>query len=339
MKTARFFILIVSLIMLFGLDRLYAQVPEQGKRVQKRESKRTSGQRTEAEENFQIVYDSSRVEQAVDGKIGLVLAGGGAKGLYHIGVIKALEENDIPIDYVSGTSMGAIIGALYASGYSLEEMIQIVTSGKVEQWVSGKVDDKYRYLYQERADSPTMLQIYANTRRDSTAMKQGAVRLSLPQSFINTAQIDMALNELFAQASAACEGDFDRLMIPFRCIATDMNAHEPVEFSKGDLPFAVRASMSYPLVFRPVADKQGRILVDGGCYNNFPWQPLVEDFNPDFLIGSQCVADNDPATTDSPVQEQVMALVTMPTDYSLPQKNSLMLKREVSASLSIRQFF
>ena len=333
MKTARFFILIVSLIMLFGLDRLYAQAPEQGKRAQKRESKRTSGQRTEAEENFQIVYDSSRVEQAVDGKIGLVLAGGGAKGLYHIGVIKALEENDIPIDYVSGTSMGAIIGALYASGYSLEEMIQIVTSGKVEQWVSGKVDDKYRYHYQERADSPTMLQIYANTRRDSTAMKQGAVRLSLPQSFINTAQIDMALNELFAQASAACEGDFDRLMIPFRCIATDMNAHEPVEFSKGDLPFAVRASMSYPLVFRPVADKQGRILVDGGCYNNFPWQPLVEDFNPDFLIGSQCVADNDPATTDSPVQEQVMALVTMPTDYSLPQKNSLMLKREVSASL------
>ena len=137
MKTARFFILIVSLIMLFGLDRLYAQVPELGKRAQKRESKRTSGQRTEAEENFQIVYDSSRVEQAVDGKIGLVLAGGGAKGLYHIGVIKALEENDIPIDYVSGTSMGAIIGALYASGYSLEEMIQIVTSGKVEQWVSG----------------------------------------------------------------------------------------------------------------------------------------------------------------------------------------------------------
>lgn len=136
MKTARFFILIVSLIMLFGLDRLYAQAPEQGKRAQKRESKRTSGQRTEAEENFQIVYDSSRVEQAVDGKIGLVLAGGGAKGLYHIGVIKALEENDIPIDYVSGTSMGAIIGALYASGYSLEEMIQIVTSGKVEQWGS-----------------------------------------------------------------------------------------------------------------------------------------------------------------------------------------------------------
>ena len=320
-------------MVLFGSDGLYAQAPEQSRRAQKREAKRSSRERSEKKDSFQIVYDSSRVEQAVEGKIGLVLAGGGAKGLYHIGVIKALEENEIPIDYVSGTSMGAIIGALYAAGYDLEEMIQIVTSGQVEQWVSGKVDDKYRYYYQERADSPTMLQIYANTRSDSTAMKQGAVRLSIPQSFINTAQIDMALNELFAQASEACEGDFDRLMVPFRCIATDMNAHEPVEFSEGDLPFAVRASMSYPLVFRPVADKKGRILVDGGCYNNFPWQPLVEEFNPDFLIGSQCVADNDPATADSPVQDQVMALVTMPTDYSLPQKNSLMLKREVSAGL------
>ena len=333
MKTARFFMLFVSLILLFGADRLFAQPNKRSKKAQKREVKQIPYQRTKPQDSFQIVYDSSQVVQAVDGKIGLVLAGGGAKGLYHIGVIKALEQNHIPIDYISGTSMGAIIGALYAAGYSPEEMIRIVTSGQVEQWVSGKVDDKYRFYYQQRSDSPTMLQIYANTRRDSTSSKSGAVRLSIPQSFVNTAQIDMALNELFAQASEACGGDFNRLMIPFRCMAADMNAHEPVEFESGDLPFAIRASMSYPLVFRPVADEKGRILVDGGCYNNFPWQPLVEDFKPDFLIGSQCVADNEPATADSPVQEQVMALVTVPTDYSLPEKNSLMLKREVSAGL------
>ncbi|MBR7096344.1 MAG: patatin-like phospholipase family protein, partial [Alistipes sp.] len=106
-----------------------------------------------------------------DGRIGLVLAGGGAKGLYHIGVIKALEENDIPIDYVSGTSMGAIIGALYAAGYSTEQMEAIVASGSVEQWVSGVIDPKYKFYYNERPDSPSMLSIYADIKRDSTSEK------------------------------------------------------------------------------------------------------------------------------------------------------------------------
>lgn len=320
-------------MLLFGSESVTAQSSRRVQKVQKSATKQRPRQRHEGKEQFQIIYDSSQVVKPVEGKIGLVLAGGGAKGLYHIGVIKALEENEIPIDYVSGTSMGAIIGALYAAGYSTEEMIQIVTSGQVEQWVSGKIDDKYRYYYQERANSPTMLQIYANTSRDSIPEVGASVKLAFPQSFINSAQIDMALNELFAPASVACGGDFDLLMIPFRCMATEMNKHKAVEFGSGDLPFAVRASMSYPLVFRPVVDDEGRVLVDGGCYNNFPWQPLVENFNPDFLIGSQCVADNLPATAQSPVQKQVMALVTEPTDYSLPKENSLHIKREVSAGL------
>ena len=107
-----------------------------------------------------IIYDSLHRGPA-EGKIALVLAGGGAKGLYHIGVIKALEENDIPIDYVSGTSMGAIIGALYAAGYSPDEMARIVTSGDVEHWVSGKIDDRYRFFYNERQDIPSMFSVYA----------------------------------------------------------------------------------------------------------------------------------------------------------------------------------
>lgn len=278
-----------------------------------------------------IVTDSAATAP-VSGKIGLVLAGGGAKGLYHIGVIRALEQNGIPIDYVSGTSMGAIIAALYASGYSADEMTAIVTSGDVEQWVSGRIDDKYRFYYNDRTDSPAMLSVYAEIKRDSLRNKN-SMSLALPHAFVNTAQIDMALTELFASASAACGGDFDRLMVPFRCIATDMNSHTAVEFSGGDLPFAVRASMSYPLVFRPVTDAEGRVLVDGGCYNNFPWQPLVEEFRPDFLIGSQCVDDDEPVTQESSVEAQVMALVTMPTDYVLPEKNSLLIKRKVNAGL------
>lgn len=268
----------------------------------------------------------------VRGKIGLVLSGGGAKGLYHIGVIKALEENDIPIDYISGTSMGAIIGALYAAGYSVEEMEAITTSGSVEQWVSGGIDDKYNFYFTQKPDSPSMLSVYADFKRDSLS-DRSSFDLALPHAFINTAQIDLALIELFAPASAAAGNNFDNLMIPYRCVATDMNRHSPVEFSDGDLAFAVRASMSYPMLFRPVTDELGRVLVDGGCYDNFPWRVLDKDFKPDFIIGAQCLDDNEEADAESPVQEQVMALVTMPTDYTMPEERSMLFQRQVSAGL------
>ena len=268
----------------------------------------------------------------ISGKVGLVLAGGGAKGLYHIGVIRALEQSGVPIDYVSGTSMGAIIGALYAAGYSTDEMEKIVTSGTVQQWVSGVIDPKYKFYYNERSDSPSMLSIYADLKRDSLA--EGATHnFAIPHAFVNTAQIDMALVELFSSASAASGGDFNNLMIPYRCVATDMNSHKAVEFAKGDLPFAVRASMAYPILFRPVTDSLGRVLVDGGCYDNFPWRVLEQDFKPDFLIGSQCLEDNRTANADSPIQEQVMALVTMPTDYTLPEGRSMLVMHKVDAGL------
>ena len=115
----------------------------------------------------------------IGGRLGLVLSGGGAKGLYHIGVIRALEENAIPIDYVSGTSMGAIIGALYASGYTPQQMEDIVLSGSVERWVSGQIDDKYRFYYNERPDSPAMLSVYADIKRD-TLNNSSSMKLALP---------------------------------------------------------------------------------------------------------------------------------------------------------------
>ena len=268
----------------------------------------------------------------IEGKIGLVLSGGGAKGLYHIGVIKALEENEIPIDYISGTSMGSIIGALYAAGYSLDEMETIVTSGLVEQWVSGNIDDKYNFYFNQRPDSPSILSVYADLKRDSLS-DRSSFNLAIPHAFINTAQIDLALIELFAAPTAAAGNNFDNLMIPYRCVATDMNRHSPVEFSDGDLAFAVRASMSYPMLFSPVTDELGRVLVDGGCYDNFPWQVLDRDFKPDFLIGSQCLDGSEEADAESPVQEQIMALVTMPTDYSLPEHRSITIQRQVTAGL------
>ena len=268
----------------------------------------------------------------VEGKVGLVLAGGGAKGFYHIGVIKALEENNIPIDYIAGTSMGAIVGALYAAGYTPQQMEQMVLSGDVERWAMGKIDHKYRYFYHDKPSSPTRLSIYADLRRD-TVNHTRSFNIALPYSFINPSQVDMALVERFSSATVACEGDFSRLMVPFLCIATDMNKHEAVKMLDGDLSFAVRASMSYPMAYRPVTDKQGRVLVDGGCYDNFPWQPLKQEYDPDFIIGSVCLDSKQVAYPNSSIETQIMALVTSPTDYDLPEEEGVTIFRNVDYSV------
>lgn len=322
MKTARFFPLIALLVaVLCSLGESFAAVAAKKNMVEK--------------DSFVAQPDSvGGVRYApVEGKVGLVLAGGGAKGFYHIGVIKALEENDIPIDYVAGTSMGAIVGALYAAGYSPEYMEQLVLSGEVAKWAMGKTDNKYRYYYLERTDSPaSRLSIYLDVKQDSLKNKN-SLNLALPYSFIDTSQIDLALVELFSPANAACSGNFDRLMVPFMCIASDMNAHEAVRMRGGDLPFAVRASMAYPMAYRPVTDSEGRVLVDGGCYDNFPWQPMKEELAPDFIIGSVCLESKQIAHPDSSVETQVMALVTQPTDYTLPEQEGVTIFRNVDFSV------
>lgn len=267
----------------------------------------------------------------VEGKVGLVLAGGGAKGFYHIGVIKALEENNIPIDYVAGTSMGAIVGALYAAGYTPEQMEQLVLSGDVERWAMGHIDDKYRYYYLKQ-HAPSRLAVYVDMKRD-TVERKSSVNLALPHSFINTTQIDMALVEIFGSANEACGGDFDRLMIPFLCVASDMNAHKEVIMREGNLPFAVRASMAYPMAYSPVTDDEGRVLVDGGCQDNFPWKPMKREFAPDFIVGSVCLESEQIARPSSSVETQVMALVTKPTDYNLPAEDGITVFRNVDYSV------
>ena len=160
MKTARFFTLFILSLCLVCVQMLSAAETMPSHR---RDSvRRDVRQRIAKDEPPRI--DSSLLTGALrevgeDGRIALTLEGGGARGLYHIGVIKALEENEIPIDYISGTSMGAIIAALYASGYSAEEMEAIATSGEVEKWVSGKIDDRYKFFYNERENTPSMFSI------------------------------------------------------------------------------------------------------------------------------------------------------------------------------------
>lgn len=260
-------------------------------------------------------------------RVGVVMSGGGAKGLYHIGVLEALEACGVPIDYVAGTSMGSIIAAMYAAGYSPSEMREIVSSGVVREWVSGRIDpNKYLDYYRQIGSNPSFLSL-----RIDVAEVSGK-RIQVPTNLISSTQIDLALTELFAPATAACDGDFDRLMVPFLCVASDMNHRGAVVIRRGELSEAIRSSMSIPLVFKPVK-KDSMLLYDGGIYDNFPWKPLDETFRPDLIVGSICTAGNTPPTDESSLLDQAFMLAMQQTDYELPAGRGITIRRAVKAGM------
>jgi len=256
--------------------------------------------------------------------VGVVMSGGGAKGLYHIGVLQALEENGIPVDYVAGTSMGSIIAGLYAAGYSPAEMRDIVSSGVVREWVSGRIDPSYRAYYREIGSMPAFMSLRFDLR--------GRRKLRMPTNLLSSTPIDMALTELFAPAAAAAAGDFDRLMVPFLCVASDLNARGPVVFRSGDLSEAVRSSMSIPLVFKPVA-VDSMLLYDGGIYDNFPWHPMDEEFRPGVIVGSICTGGNMPPREKNSLMDQAFLLAMHDTDYDLPEERGVAIRRAVGVSM------
>lgn len=276
-------------------------------------------------------------------RVGLVLSGGGAKGLYHIGVIKALEENNVPIDCVAGTSMGSIIAGLYAAGYSVEQMCAIVASGDVKRWVSGRIDDVHRQYYMEQDMPPAILNLRFGVDREDIVRRRearaaGVPRnkqnspLKIPADLISSAQVDMALNELFRPASVACGGDFDNLMVPFFCVASDMRSRRAVVFRDGDIGKAIRASMSIPFVFKPLKYRD-MLLYDGGLFDNFPWRTMEETYKPDHIIGVKCTFGNTPVDEGSNLIDQALMLMQTDTDYNLPKERNIMIDRAVDAGM------
>ncbi len=240
---------------------------------------------------------------------GLVLSGGGAKGLAHIGVIKALEEEEIKIDYVSGSSMGAIIGALYSMGYTTDEMTMLVTSDEFLRWSTGDIDDQLRFTYKNDEVNPAMLNV-------ELLFKEEKTEPGLPSHLIPSEVIDFAIMQLTCGETAASGGNFDSLMVPFRCLASDIHKKEAYIFRNGNLGHAIRASMSYPLYFEPFI-MDSTLLFDGGIYDNFPYGVLLEDFNPDFIIGSKVASIPERPEKDD-VMEQLENMIMRTTDYDIP---------------------
>lgn len=197
-------------------------------------------------------------EQQERPKIGLVLSGGGARGAAHLGVLKVLEENRIPIDAIAGTSFGALVGGLYASGYSADELTDILENLDWQKALSSEAPRKDRSFRRKQDDDGFLI-------RFRVGVKDG--KLKLPSGLVNPNNLRLLLREL--SASAADVRDFDDLAIPFRAVATNLETGAAVVLGEGDLASAMVASMAVPALFPPVS-LDGKLLVDGGVANNVP---------------------------------------------------------------------
>ena len=251
-------------------------------------------------------------------RVGLVLSGGGAKGAAHIGVIKAFEENEIPIDYITGTSIGAIIGSLYAMGYTPDEMLQLMLSKEFGYWQTGTVEDDYMYYFQKPNPTPEMAH-FSIDMSDSLQIKTNF----LPQSLINPIQMNQAFMALYAQATAKAAWNFDNLFVPFRCIGSDIYNKKPVIFKNGELGEAVRISMTFPLFFKPVW-KDSVPMFDGGIYDNFPVKTMKEDFHPDFIFGV-ALSTGKSKPSNNPYN-QIETMIMQETNYEVDEEDGMIIR-------------
>lgn len=271
-----------------------------------------------------IIYTNATAgEYSTSQSVGLVLSGGGAKGIAHIGVIQALEDNDIPIDYVAGTSMGAIVGGLYAAGYTPQEMMDLILSKEFAMWSTGQLNPNLTYYFLDKPRTAAFGNVSFNLNpKDSLDKKDVA-----PTSIISPLPMNFAFMELFAAYTAQCHGDFDRLYVPFRCVASDVVHKHKIVCRSGRLSDAIRASMSFPIVFQPIK-MNGIDVYDGGIYDNFPVDVMREEFAPDIMIGVDVHSESEQPSTG--IMAQLETMVIQNNDYNLPEDEGIRVHIDVS---------
>ncbi|MCF6170538.1 MAG: patatin-like phospholipase family protein [Bacteroidales bacterium] len=248
-------------------------------------------------------------------KVALVLSGGGAKAFAHIGVLRALEENNIPVDYIVANSIGSVIGGLYASGYSPEEIEKILSDPRLYIFRQGDVKSD-KYLFQSSGDNASIVRIPFSVEK--------GFQLRLPFNVYNIQEFDYLLMEYLAGPSAAAGYDFDSLMIPFRCVATDIDSSRMLVLKDGDLAKAVRASMTFPFFIRPVK-LDDKLLFDGGMYDNFPVNTAEKVFRPDFIIGSKAV-DNYVSPDENDIVSQMTSMLMKKADFNIDSARGLLIE-------------
>jgi NTE family protein len=202
----------------------------------------------------------SQTNEPVDLKVGLVLSGGGAKGLSHIGALKVIDSLGIRIDYIAGTSMGAIIGSLYATGYSGKQIDSIFKDVDFDAIISDDLPRKAKTFYERD-----------NSEKYAVTLPFKNFKLKLPSALSRGQNTLSLLTKLMVHVSDI--DDFSKLPIPFFCIATNIETGEAVILDKGSLPQATAASSAFPSLFQPVIIDD-RMLIDGGVVNNYPIDEL-----------------------------------------------------------------
>jgi NTE family protein len=215
--------------------------------------------------------------------VGIVLSGGGAKGAAHIGVLKYMEEVGIPVSYVTGTSMGSILGGLYALGYNASELEALISEIDWPLYIAGKVERRYLSQRRRKIGNEVLLNIpYGKfTRRDEmemSAMPLGAVEGDNLLNLFNCLSIGY-LDSI----------SFDSMPIPFACVATDLMTGKPKVLRGGEFGRAIRSSMSIPVFFSPV-EWEGHLLADGGITNNLPVD-ICREMGADIIIGLEVATD------------------------------------------------
>lgn len=214
-------------------------------------------------------------------KIGLVLSGGGAKGAAHIGVLKYLEEAEIPIDYIAGTSMGSIVGGMYALGYSSQEILDIISAVDWNRLISNNVDRR-RTSYASKTESRTQLiKIPFSLSTDKQELQNRSFKNSLPTGIVSGDNLINLFNSLSVGYSDPI--DFDQLPIPFRCVTTNVVNGKADVLAKGIFSKSLRASMAIPILFDPVKI-DSTLYADGGLLNNFPAEQC-RAMGADYVIG------------------------------------------------------
>ena len=215
-------------------------------------------------------------------KVGLVLCGGGAKGAAHIGVLKALEDNNIPIDYIAGTSMGAIVGGLYSIGYSADELDSLILAQDWNVIMKDKISRRQKDIDQKQFEDKYLLRIPLGKNGFSRLKsKSSSVLDNIPLAVVNGNNV----YNLFTKLTLGYQDslDFSRMPIPFACVAVDIAGKKEYVFHSGSIIEAMRASMAIPGYFDPVR-KGDMVLCDGGLLNNYPVD-VVKQMGADIVIG------------------------------------------------------
>lgn len=242
-----------------------------------------------------ISYSQENDSIKKDLKVGLVLSGGGAKGFAHIAVLKVLEETGVRVDYIGGTSMGAIIGSLYAAGYTADELDSIIKSTDFTKIMLDEVPRKSKPFYEKESGEKYALTL---------PFKNG--KIGLPKAMSKGQNVLNMMTELLEHVDTV--SDFTKLPIPFICIATNIETGEKEVLNSGFLPKAVQASGAFPTLLEPI-EIGGKLLVDGGIVDNYPVDE-VKKLGPDVIIGVQLgneLANRDELNSAIDIVNQIMS--------------------------------